>query len=181
MLKYNHHLCVPWGPRAKAYSHIYRIIWLLSSYLDMNVAFVSKHGCGRMDDIGRRFGLKDQRWKGSVSVWNQKFYCILFKSAVTPPSGFGSTTRSCSETKHRFGMMGTNLGFLLFVWIICRWCWLFFFSFPFAISVQKIYFYICNKFVIKNENKMCARSLLLTGTCPTALSFKMYVTNANIW
>lgn len=43
--------------------------------------------------------------------------------------------------------MGTILGFFSFF----NYLLLILTCFPFAISVQKIYFYICNKFVIKNE------------------------------
>lgn len=63
-------------------------------------------------------------------------------------------------------MTGTNLGFFqFFILFVARIDVVFFFSLspPFAISVQKIYFYICNKFIIKNED--CEFSLIFWDIC----------------
>lgn len=74
------------------------------------------------------------------------------------------------RTQQRSGMTGTNLGFLGSLFIRCSY-WHFFFLPPlFAISVQKIYFYICNKFLIKNDK--CDRVL-----SASAVRFAAQVTN----
>lgn len=80
----------------------------------------------------------------------------------------GLETKTEGKTEQRVWMTGTNLGFFQFFYFIrCSYWRCFFFSLPpFAISVQKIYFYICNKFIIKNEE--CEFSLIFWDTCTFA-------------
>lgn len=98
--------------------------------------------------------------------------CILFKSNVTLPSGF--ITCYCSETKWERQNKGLDDGNKSWLVAFFDYLLLILTFFPFAISVQKIYFYICNKFVIKN--KKCLFYLL----GPIFLS-KLIVMLSPIW
>lgn len=138
-------------PRAKGqskFSHWYHLIF--NFYLDMNVTFVSHDGSDQMGGIKRCvLVFKGEMWKGSSLSNSIEFYSNLL--GLSP---LVSALHSRFETKRERpnkGLANGNKSWLFFFFLICSiiccWYWLFFP--PFAISVQKIYFYICNKFVIK--------------------------------